>query len=520
MHEIKCEYNDDQLKEIVKDLENLVCLTEDAKEKKADIYDVLSEIKEMLNTGSTFECEAIKTLVDSVIQDYNNLYKPTYAFDIKVDKNFDYVSSLAVSPFNYHIAAGFNNGYINLWDGNNGKLLWSLKKYDSVNSVRFDDSGEVIEVYSDCFCGACMKSFVKTCNGEVVRQIKGDMITNKSSRIGQFDKYYINIKIDINDTQKVEIWNLSEDRMVNSFISDNSGFINAAELDYTKNRIAVAYAGKKDVKDPVVIIWDINDKNNVIQINCHAVSLAFDQKGLHLACGCFDGTVLLYDFKNHESKELKGHSEEVRLVLFDPSGLSLSSESRDSAIVWKVTNGSIIHKFKGHSYFLRSVSYGASGDRLIRRTSDYSGQLINVKSGEVERNFGHVQGLFFGQKGDIILTHRLEFDSEDILKNDITIMTMLKRCVMHITEFEKLKQIEKNYKELSDEEKVEYGDLLIKRGEKESQIQNKKILFKKNFSLTCLYYRLALEFNKDKAINKLKKLCMVCDFKSNCIDSK
>ena len=54
--------------------------------------------------------------------------------------------------------------------------------------------------------------------------------------------------------------------------------------------------------------------------------------------------------RNRSSRTLKGHSDYVRSVSFSPDGASIVSGSRDNTVkVWSVESGECVTTFEGHS---------------------------------------------------------------------------------------------------------------------------------------------------------------------------
>jgi WD40 repeat protein len=82
-------------------------------------------------------------------------------------------------------------------------------------------------------------------------------------------------------------------------------------------------------------------------------------------------------------RELTGHSNRVRCVVFAPDGARLASGSDDKTIrVWNVSTGKSERKFSGHSAWVRSVAFSPDGSRIASGSDDGTLRIWNISTGE------------------------------------------------------------------------------------------------------------------------------------------
>lgn len=80
--------------------------------------------------------------------------------------------------------------------------------------------------------------------------------------------------------------------------------------------------------------------------------------------------------------KLQGHSNSVRCVAFAPTGTIaiLASGAEDNTILlWKVEDGRLLHTLKGHTQPVTTVSFEPNGTMLTSGSEDGTIRLWEVR---------------------------------------------------------------------------------------------------------------------------------------------
>lgn len=80
---------------------------------------------------------------------------------------------------------------------------------------------------------------------------------------------------------------------------------------------------------------------------------------------------------------LRGHTDNVRSVVFNPRGNILASSSSDNTIrLWNVSDGALIFKLTGHDDVVNSIVFNPVQEVLASASDDKTVRLWNVKTGQ------------------------------------------------------------------------------------------------------------------------------------------
>ncbi|NJN98304.1 MAG: hypothetical protein HC875_31555 [Anaerolineales bacterium] len=76
---------------------------------------------------------------------------------------------------------------------------------------------------------------------------------------------------------------------------------------------------------------------------------------------------------------LRGHSDEVISVAWNPDGRQLASASSDqTVIIWDVVTGKLKTRLRGHTRTVASVAWSLDGQRLASAAEDHTVIIWNV----------------------------------------------------------------------------------------------------------------------------------------------
>jgi platelet-activating factor acetylhydrolase IB subunit alpha len=105
-----------------------------------------------------------------------------------------------------------------------------------------------------------------------------------------------------------------------------------------------------------------------------------------------DQAIKLWDFeaKKYEAS-LKGHTEKINDISYDPEGNHIASASSDTLIkVWDLNTRSCIKTFTGHDHSVTCIRWKSSGDYLISASRDETIKLWDISTGFCVRTYkGH-----------------------------------------------------------------------------------------------------------------------------------
>ena len=147
-------------------------------------------------------------------------------------------------------------------------------------------------------------------------------------------------------------------------------------------------------------MWDVAARQQVAVLRGHTetvTSVAFDPSGKYLASGSYDHTVRLWDVTAQQQVAERIYRNSVDSVAFDPRGKYLASANRDAIEVWDVSTSlktgknkfgdrQRVTKLEGDTAYFDSVSvaFDPSGKYLASGSNDATVMLWDVVGGEME----------------------------------------------------------------------------------------------------------------------------------------
>ncbi len=114
-------------------------------------------------------------------------------------------------------------------------------------------------------------------------------------------------------------------------------------------------------------------------------SIAFDPDGTTLVSGSWDQSVRLWDLATQKViRTLLGHTKGVTSVAVSPDGLTIASGSYDQTIrLWDLQDGRCRHLLRGHTEWVWGVAFSPDGGLLASASGDCTVRLWQVRTGEV-----------------------------------------------------------------------------------------------------------------------------------------
>ncbi|HRE42665.1 MAG TPA: TIR domain-containing protein [Terricaulis sp.] len=167
-------------------------------------------------------------------------------------------------------------------------------------------------------------------------------------------------------------------------------------------------------------IWDATTGRGIADLYVNAfgvLSVAFDASGTHIATGCNDGVVRLWEaIPSTPSRwrtfaTLRGHENFVRCASFNSDGTRVVSASYDhTARVWDAvsTSRQQLATLSGHEHYVVSAAFDRAGARIVTASWDTTARVWDAYSAHellvLRGHLGYLSSAKFSQDGLRIVT--------------------------------------------------------------------------------------------------------------------
>ncbi|KIJ58371.1 hypothetical protein HYDPIDRAFT_119616 [Hydnomerulius pinastri MD-312] len=203
----------------------------------------------------------------------------------------------------------------------------------------------------------------------------------------------------------IRIWNTSSGDTLGESWEAHSDY--ATSVAYSPDDKVIATAGL----DGVVRIWDVATRVKIVEITDHPAAVRcvrFSPDGSHLASGCDDHNVRIYDRRTGALVlgPLEGHTDLLGAIAYCPDGTRIASCSDDCTIrIWDSISGNmVLGPLEGHADWVAWIEYSPDGKELLSGSHDttmrlwdsFTGRLI---AGPLRRHHGAVCGLSYSPDG-------------------------------------------------------------------------------------------------------------------------
>ena len=310
--------------------------------------------------------------------------------------------SVSVSPDDQWIAAGSDDGTIQIWS-KTGELLKTLRGHKNfVLCVHFSPDGQLL-------ASANADGTVKLWNrdGKVVKTLSehsGAVNWVSFSPDGQ-------LLASAGEDGTVKLWN-RQGELLKSLDAHNKAVLKVSFRPDGK-QFASASA------DEVVKLWDL--EGNLLKIftghQDDVWSVSFSPDGELLASASDDRTIKLWTLEGTLLKTLKGHEAGVNSVDFSPDGQRIASASRDETLKLWTKDGTLISTIRGHLDTVNQVTFMRGGQILVSASRDSTVRLWEPDLiPEIFRPAYRVIGATFSPNSQIVAsaTNNVEQKNYDI----------------------------------------------------------------------------------------------------------
>ena len=135
--------------------------------------------------------------------------------------------------------------------------------------------------------------------------------------------------------------------------------------------------------DDVVVILNARSGNEITRLpaaQCHFA--AWSPNGRQLAFTVSDDVHVADTERWATHQILKGHSSTATSLSWSPDGSQIASASRDRSLcLWKVENGTLLHRLLGHLHWTMSSTFSQDGKTLVSADQNGVVKIWNVSTG-------------------------------------------------------------------------------------------------------------------------------------------
>jgi WD40 repeat protein len=301
-------------------------------------------------------------------------------------------ASVAFSPDSTHLATGFWDGTVKVWDARTGGKALALKGHTCrVFSVAFSPDGKHLASAggnpSDSSKPPGELKVWDAQTGREVCTLKGHQLWVWSVAFSPDGRRLASASQD----QTVKVWDLQTGQETLSFRAHRNPVWSVCFSPDDK-RLATASP------DQTVKVWDAQTGQQVFALKGHnngrAASVAFSPDGKRLA-GAFGswveraaqllgvgGGVAVWDAQTGEEElSFPGHTGPVTSVAFSSDGERLATASHDRTVkVWDAQSGKEALTLKGHTSAVNSVAFSPDGTRLASVSWDGTVKVWDVQT--------------------------------------------------------------------------------------------------------------------------------------------
>ncbi|KAG8742193.1 hypothetical protein FRC10_001889 [Ceratobasidium sp. 414] len=287
---------------------------------------------------------------------------------------------IAYSADSRHIACGFGDGSIEIWDARTGQRVGQPLRGHTrlVNSVAYSpDDAHIVSGSDD----GTLRIWDAHTNEMVGEPLQGHTSTVLSVACSP-DGIHV---LSGSEDKTVRIWNRHTGQMVGHPLRGHTARVRS--IAYSPDG-AYIISGSWD---KTIRTWDAHTRQEMGQLlqghSSLVISVAYSPDGAFIVSGSGDNTIRIWDAHTGKAvgRPLEGHTGEVHSVKYSPCGSRIVSGSWDKTVrIWDAHTGRVIGQpLDGHTSPVRSVLYSPDGAHIASCSSDQTIHIWDVSADTV-----------------------------------------------------------------------------------------------------------------------------------------
>jgi WD40 repeat protein len=299
-----------------------------------------------------------------------------------LEGHFKSVQGVAFSPDGQLIASASENGTINVWNAESGKLVRSLGRNitGSLDTVAFSPDGQLIAAAG--YDGEI--KLWQTVSGSSAGTLKGHSRFVSSLKFSPDGQQLLSTSYDntlrlweIAFSQRLFVWQVVNTKPLYVLTNIHSGWV--CEAAFSPNGQLVASVGE----DGAVKLWNSQQGTLLKTLQGHegmTQAIAFSRNSKLLVSSGKDQTLRVWDVNTGKSLRVLSGLSEASAVLFGLNDRFWVSAHVDCNIhIWQPTNHQRIARLTGHSDLVNAIALSPNGQLLVSASADKTIKIWNLK---------------------------------------------------------------------------------------------------------------------------------------------
>ena len=121
--------------------------------------------------------------------------------------------------------------------------------------------------------------------------------------------------------------------------------------------------------------------------NIPLFGVAYGPRGDRLAVAGRDGRARIYDTRSGELLDtIEAHDGAFTMAMSPDGELLATGDSRGLVLIWKLSDGEVVHRLADHEHRVFSIAFSPSGDLLVTGSTDKTVRVWDVATGQPHAN--------------------------------------------------------------------------------------------------------------------------------------